>query len=153
MFNASSAVALCILVLLPAAFRIWIVALPTRPSPDEASDTLDEQEPVYSIIIPLRGEARVVDQLLSAIERLNYPREKLDVIIAVGTDRSFARQRIRPAQPWGGTRSESAGKGDAVRIASPRKARQAAAPLIDQIHEKLSLPAARVALVGLGGGG
>src|SRR4029079_16278238 len=44
---------------------------------------LDEQEPVYSIIIPLRGEARVVDQLLSAIERLNYPREKIDVIIAV----------------------------------------------------------------------
>ena len=83
MFNASSAVALCILVVLPAAFRIWIVALPTRPSPDEASDTLDEQEPVYSIIIPLRGEARVVDQLLSAIERLNYPREKIDVIIAV----------------------------------------------------------------------
>src|SRR6476660_1509486 len=83
MFNTSSAVALSILVVLPAAFRIWIVALPTRPSPDEASDTLDEQEPVYSIIIPLRGEARVVDQLLSAIERLNYPREKIDVIIAV----------------------------------------------------------------------
>ena len=83
MFNTSSAVALSILVVLPAAFRIWIVVLPTKPSPDEVADTLDEQEPVYSIIIPLRGEARVVDQLLSAIERLNYPREKLDVIIAV----------------------------------------------------------------------
>ena len=83
MFNTSSAVALSILVVLPAAFRIWIVVLPTKPAPDEASDTLDEHEPVYSIIIPLRGEARVVDQLLSAIERLNYPREKLDVIIAV----------------------------------------------------------------------
>ncbi len=45
--------------------------------------TQDEQEPVYSVIAPLRGEARVVDQLLSAIERLNYPHEKLDVIIAV----------------------------------------------------------------------
>jgi cellulose synthase/poly-beta-1,6-N-acetylglucosamine synthase-like glycosyltransferase len=53
------------------------------PSPDEAANTLDEQESVYSIIAPLRGEARVVDQLLSAIERLNYPREKLDVIVAV----------------------------------------------------------------------
>jgi len=75
MFNASSSMALSILVVLPAAFRIWIVALPAMPSPDEAANTLDEQEPVYSIIAPLRGEARVVDQLLSAIERLNYPRK------------------------------------------------------------------------------
>ena len=29
-------------------------------------------EPIYSIIAPLRGEAKVVDQLLTAIERLNY---------------------------------------------------------------------------------
>ena len=36
MFNTSSAVALSILVVLPAAFRIWIVVLPTKPSPDEA---------------------------------------------------------------------------------------------------------------------
>lgn len=76
MFNTSSAVALSILVVLPAAFRIWIVVLPTKPSPDEAADTLDEQEPVYSIIIPLRGEARVVDQLLSAIERFELPAGK-----------------------------------------------------------------------------
>ena len=83
MFNASNSMALSILVVLPAAFRIWIVVLSTMPSPDEAANTLDEQESVYSIIAPLRGEARVVDQLLSAIERLNYPREKLDVIVAV----------------------------------------------------------------------
>jgi cellulose synthase/poly-beta-1,6-N-acetylglucosamine synthase-like glycosyltransferase len=83
MFNAPSTMALSILVVLPATFRIWIVVLPTVPSPDDAASPPDEQEPVYSIVVPLRGEARVVDQLLSAIERLNYPREKLDVIVAV----------------------------------------------------------------------
>jgi hypothetical protein len=51
MFNTSSAVALSILVVLPAAFRIWIVVLPTKPSPDEAADTLDEQEPVFRFAV------------------------------------------------------------------------------------------------------
>jgi cellulose synthase/poly-beta-1,6-N-acetylglucosamine synthase-like glycosyltransferase len=81
--NAPSSVVVSILVVLPAAFRVWIVVHRTPLSPDESADTQDEQEPVYSVIAPLRGEARVVDQLLSAIERLNYPHERLDVIIAV----------------------------------------------------------------------
>ena len=94
MLNASSTVALSVLVVLPAAFRIWIVVHPTMSSPDELADTQDEQEPVYSVIVPLRGEARVVDQLLSAIERLNYPHEKLDVIIAVEAEDHATRAAI-----------------------------------------------------------
>ena len=94
MLNASSTVALSVLVVLPAAFRIWIVAHPTPPSPDEFADTQAEEEPVYSVIVALRGEARVVDQLLSAIERLNYPHEKLDVIIAVEAEDHATRAAI-----------------------------------------------------------
>ncbi len=94
MLNASSTVALSVLVVLPAAFRIWIVAHPTPPSPDESADTQAEEEPVYSVIVALRGEARVVDQLLSAIERLNYPHEKLDVIIAVEAEDHATRAAI-----------------------------------------------------------
>ena len=52
------------------------------------------RSPLYSIIAPLRGEARVVDQLLSAIERLNYPPEKLDVIIAVEAKDDATRAAI-----------------------------------------------------------
>jgi hypothetical protein len=51
MLNASSTVALSVLVVLPAAFRIWIVVHPTMSSPDESADTQDEQEPVYSVIV------------------------------------------------------------------------------------------------------
>jgi hypothetical protein len=60
MFNASSAVALCISCRAAGGIsHLDRCASQREPSPDEASDTLDEQEPVYSIIIPLRGEARV----------------------------------------------------------------------------------------------
>ena len=39
--------------------------------------------PVYTVICALYQEATSVDGLLSAIERLDYPRENLDVILAV----------------------------------------------------------------------
>lgn len=78
-----------ILAMLPIAFRLWCVvrpvAAPADPWPPFPA-TLDEELPVYSVIVPLRGEARVVDQLLSGIERLNYPADKLDVILAVEAD-------------------------------------------------------------------
>ena len=83
-----------ILVALPAAFRIWVVTHPTPSALEPSPDTQHEQEPLYSIIAPLRGEARVVDQLLSAIERLNYPPEKLDVIIAVEAKDDATRAAI-----------------------------------------------------------
>jgi hypothetical protein len=88
--------ALAIVVALPAAFRIWIVLWPVPHSLDgrSCSTPEEEDEPTYSIIAPLRGEAKVVDQLLTAIERLNYPAEKLDVIIAAEADDHDTRAAI-----------------------------------------------------------
>jgi cellulose synthase/poly-beta-1,6-N-acetylglucosamine synthase-like glycosyltransferase len=96
-----STITLSILVALPAAFRIWVVTHPTPSALEPSPDTQHEQEPLYSIIVPLRGEARVVDQLLSTIERLNYPPEKLDVIIAVeakddATRAAITNKRVSP---------------------------------------------------------
>jgi hypothetical protein len=86
---------LAIVVALPAAFRIWIVLYPVSPSVEERfCSTAEEEEPIYTVIAPLRGEARVVDQLLTAIERLNYPAEKLDVIIAAEADDHDTRAAI-----------------------------------------------------------
>ncbi len=86
-----------ILAMLPIAFRLWCVvrpvAAPADPWPPFPA-TLDEELPVYSVIVPLRGEARVVDQLLSGIERLNYPADKLDVILAVEADDHETRDAI-----------------------------------------------------------
>jgi cellulose synthase/poly-beta-1,6-N-acetylglucosamine synthase-like glycosyltransferase len=90
-------IVLSAIVALPAAFRIWIVLCPVANSLDpplRSSFAPDEEEPIYSVIAPLRGEARVVDQLLSAIERLNYSAEKLDVIIAVEANDDDTRAAI-----------------------------------------------------------
>lgn len=99
MFDAPSTIVLSIIVVLPAAFRLWVVVHPPLPYPKTTltspfPGSPDEEEPIYSVIAPLRAEARVVDQLLSAIERLNYPAEKLDVIIAVEADDDDTRAAI-----------------------------------------------------------
>ena len=90
-FTTYGTVLLSAIVVLPSAFRLF-VATQSRPISKAARrrPTIpgmpDKELPVYSIIVPLRDEARMVDQLLSAIEALDYPTGKLDVIIAVEAD-------------------------------------------------------------------
>ncbi|HEY6832170.1 MAG TPA: glycosyltransferase [Pseudolabrys sp.] len=82
---------LAIEVWLAALFVPWLalrlagafVAAPVlQPRPHASAETL----PVYSVIAALYREAASVDGLLRAIERLDYPPEKLDVILAVEAD-------------------------------------------------------------------
>jgi glycosyltransferase XagB len=99
LFTTPGTIVLSAIVVLPTAFRLFVAAqsrpkskdMPLRPIFSGASD---QALPVYSIIAPLRGEARMVDQLLSAIEALDYPVDKLDVIIAVEADCHDTRAAI-----------------------------------------------------------
>jgi cellulose synthase/poly-beta-1,6-N-acetylglucosamine synthase-like glycosyltransferase len=93
LFSSVSTVVLCALAVLTAAFRILVVLSPAREQPSSASPVHDEL-PIYTIILPLRREARMVDQLFSAIERLDYPAERLDVIVMVEADEPATRAAI-----------------------------------------------------------
>jgi len=113
---APSTVVLCILTALPSAFRVLVVmsrppSVVRRPHRTSAASARQDP-PVYTVIAALHREARVVDQLLSAIERLDYPAGKLDVIVIVEatdpeTHAAITRRRHRipitvvPAQPVG----------------------------------------------------
>jgi cellulose synthase/poly-beta-1,6-N-acetylglucosamine synthase-like glycosyltransferase len=72
---------------LTGAFVKWLVADASPELPDHAL-------PVYTVIAALYREAASVDGLLTAIERLDYPPEKLDVIIAVEADDHETRAAI-----------------------------------------------------------
>ena len=89
-----SAIVLCTLAVLPAAFRILVVVSPAQRPSLSVAVTADDEVPIYTVIAPLHREARVVDQLLSAIERLDYPAEKLDVIVIVEADEPATRAAI-----------------------------------------------------------
>lgn len=94
LFTSASTIVLCTLAVLPAAFRILVVVSPAQKPRHFTSPTTDRELPVYTIIAPLRHEARMVDQLLSAIERLDYPADKLDVILIVEADEPETRAAI-----------------------------------------------------------
>jgi len=95
-FATSSTIALFVIVVLPTVFRVGVVVHSKALSADCFVNPPfpDEELPVYTVILPLRAEARVVDQLLSGIERLDYPPEKLDVIITVEADDYCTRAAI-----------------------------------------------------------
>ncbi len=62
----------------------------------QAALLADARLPVYTLIVPLYREARVALQLARAIDRLDYPRAKLDVIFVVEqNDRATARALAR----------------------------------------------------------
>jgi len=72
-------------------FATALIAKPRQlPSPARA----DRELPIYTIIAALYCEARSVGGLLHAIERLDYPREKLDVLLAVEHDDDDTRDAI-----------------------------------------------------------
>ncbi len=84
---------------LAAIFLAWLLlrltgVLSHVPAAGEALEVADGALPVYSVIAALYREATSVDGLLRAIERLDYPAEKLDVIIAVEADDHETRAAI-----------------------------------------------------------
>ena len=86
-------------ILLAAIFVAWLAlriagAFVRRPPATNMPLGHDNALPVYTIICALYQEASSVNGLLSAIERLDYPREKLDVILAVEADDRETRAAI-----------------------------------------------------------
>jgi cellulose synthase/poly-beta-1,6-N-acetylglucosamine synthase-like glycosyltransferase len=76
---------LALLFLAWLALRFAAALTPhSRPTPLPMQN--DRDLPVYTIIAALYREARSVGDLLRAIARLNYPAEKLDVILAIEAD-------------------------------------------------------------------
>ncbi len=83
---------------LAALFLAWLglrfaAAFIPAPSPPPGA-IADDALPAYSIVAALYREAASVDGLLHAIERLDYPAEKLDVLIALEADDRETRATI-----------------------------------------------------------
>lgn len=74
------------LVLLPTVLRLLALAVPAEPLSSGRLDAIEREAlPVYSVLVPLRDEVEIVEQLCSALGELDYPAEKLDVIFVVET--------------------------------------------------------------------
>jgi cellulose synthase/poly-beta-1,6-N-acetylglucosamine synthase-like glycosyltransferase len=55
--------------------------------------------PVYSLLVPLYREETVAGQLVAAIDALDYPRERLDVLLIVEEDDAATLEAVHRARP------------------------------------------------------
>lgn len=71
------------LIILPSCIRLAAIFTPI-PRGVTAQPILGPDDlPVYSVMIPLRDEAGMVDQLCAHMAMLDYPREKLQILFLV----------------------------------------------------------------------
>lgn len=81
-----------------AGFRMLGCLVPRLPAPKRRHQP-DAALPIYTVMIALYREATSVAPLLQAIADLDYPREKLDVILVTEADDDVTRQAIARLQP------------------------------------------------------
>jgi cellulose synthase/poly-beta-1,6-N-acetylglucosamine synthase-like glycosyltransferase len=78
--------------------RLWGSFIPRLPQP-KLPRLPDHQLPVYTIIAALYHEAKSVAPLMQAIDALDYPREKLQVILALEPNDLATRAAIARLGP------------------------------------------------------
>ncbi|HJW41738.1 MAG TPA: glycosyltransferase [Rhizomicrobium sp.] len=76
---------LSLLFLASAVFRATL-ALLSKPTRGSRAGTRDENLPVYAIIVPLYREANVLPRLARTLLLLDYPHDKLQILLVVEDD-------------------------------------------------------------------
>jgi hypothetical protein len=87
-----------------AGLRIAAAAIP-KPRPAPSRRLSARELPIYTVIVALYREAPSVEALMRALDRLDYPREKLDIKIVVEPDDPQTRAAIAQARARRGPRS------------------------------------------------
>jgi len=70
-----------------------------RVTPEQLAALRDADLPLYSILVPVYHETRVVPNLLKALGELDYPAEKLDVLLLMEADDLETIAAARAAKP------------------------------------------------------
>jgi cellulose synthase/poly-beta-1,6-N-acetylglucosamine synthase-like glycosyltransferase len=91
-------VALALWFLAFIGLRLWGSFTPRLPQP-ELRRLPDRQLPVYTVIAALYREAKLVAPLMQAIDAFDYPREKLQVILALEPNDLATRAAIARLGP------------------------------------------------------
>ncbi|MDF2825002.1 MAG: N-acetylglucosaminyltransferase, partial [Mycobacterium sp.] len=67
-------------------FRQGLAASAIRITDEEAREIPDDELPLYTILVPAYNEPEVVGDLIGAMAALEYPREKLQILLLLEAD-------------------------------------------------------------------
>ncbi|MFT4220126.1 MAG: glycosyltransferase [Microbacterium sp.] len=70
-----------------------------RVTADEIAELDDDELPIYTVLVPVFREARIVGRLVENLGRLDYPVDKLEVIILVEEEDDETREAIAASEP------------------------------------------------------
>jgi hypothetical protein len=98
-----------------ATFGGW----PKPAGTDRARPTADQDLPVYSLLVPLYREAEVVPHLLAAMNRLDYPKAKLDIKLILEEDDREPRRLAAGEKTDRGALGKSVAVGQGVEDPDP----------------------------------
>ncbi|WOF21597.1 glycosyltransferase [Microbacterium betulae] len=73
------------------------LVMPVRRSEIEA--VRDDELPVYTVLVPVFREARVVGRLVENLGRLDYPSDRLEVLVLVEEEDAETREAIARSDP------------------------------------------------------
>ncbi len=93
LFAAASAFAALVLLVL-AAIRVAVIASLDRIAERPPPRLHDHDLPSYGVLVPLHREAESLSGLLTALSRLDYPREKLDIKLILEADDRETRDAL-----------------------------------------------------------
>ncbi|MGE5392617.1 MAG: glycosyltransferase family 2 protein [Candidatus Saccharibacteria bacterium] len=102
LITISAAIAVFYVVLMFFKFAVIHKSLKKEmlgPTPQEIASLSDDDLPMYTILIPLYKEAEVIGQIIQAMTAIDYPPEKLDVIITLEKYDTETIEAIRAADP------------------------------------------------------
>src|SRR5690606_21856111 len=66
---------------------------------EEVAALADSDLPRYTVLVPVYKEADVVAKVIASLDRLDYPKEKLDLILLLEEDDEETMQAVRDAHP------------------------------------------------------
>ncbi|WP_425050039.1 glycosyltransferase [Psychromarinibacter sp. S121] len=66
----------------------------TRTAPPEAEMPIVARKPRISLLVPLFRERRIAGRLIARLDRLDYPRELLDILLVVEADDAVTRETL-----------------------------------------------------------
>lgn len=66
---------------------------------EELASLEDKDLPRYTVLVPAYKEAQVVAKVIGNLDRLDYPKEKLDLILLLEEDDEETMQAVREAHP------------------------------------------------------